>query len=89
MKFLIGGAGSIGHNHLRWHYSGGQSRWAFTGEPGFGLPVEAAAQIGLRTANGATGSVQLNYNHRPAGHQLEIVGSEGTSRWISLETGVQ
>jgi predicted dehydrogenase len=89
MRFLIAGLGSKGDRHLRWQGGGVQLLRVFTGVLNMYLTVEAAAQIDLCSSNGTTGSVQLNYNHRPAGRQLEIVGSEGTGRWISLETGVQ
>ena len=42
------------------------------------VPKKAVAQTGLCSVIDTNGSVQLNYNQRPAGRQVEIVSSEGT-----------
>ncbi|MBU2609594.1 MAG: Gfo/Idh/MocA family oxidoreductase [Chloroflexi bacterium] len=67
-----GAARSLTHplDYLRWLCGDVQSLWAFTGALGLGLSVEDTADIGLRFASGAIGSVQLNYNQRPPAHHL-------------------
>jgi hypothetical protein len=53
------------------------------------LPVKAAARTDLCSANGTIGSLQLNYNQRPAGRPMEIISSEGTGPRNTLEIGIQ
>ncbi len=43
--------------------------------------VEDTAEIALRFAGGALGSVHLNYHQRPPAHWLEVLGTAGTIRW--------
>ena len=57
------------------------SLWAFTSALNLGLEVEDTAEIGLKMASGAIGSVHLDFNQRPASHRWEIVCSDGTMRW--------
>jgi predicted dehydrogenase len=64
-----------------------ESLWAFASALNLGLEVEDAAEIGLKMANGAIGSVHLDYNQRPPGHRWEMVGSNGTLKWDD-STGV-
>lgn len=60
--------------------------WAFSGKQGdLELGVDDNAEIGLRFASGATGSVHLDYNQRPPHHHLEIVGTAGTVRWDNVD----
>ncbi len=62
------------------------SLWAFTAERGgLGLPVEEAAEIGLRFQGGAIGTVHLDYLQQPPAHTLEIVGTAGTLRWNNAD----
>lgn len=62
------------------------SLWAFTAERGgLGLPVEEAAEIGLRFKGGAIGTVHLDYLQQPPAHTLEIVGTAGTLRWNNAD----
>lgn len=56
---------------------------------GLDIDVEDTAQITLSFAKGVLGSVHLNYTQRPKRHDLEIIGSEGTLRWIESEAAVQ
>ena len=49
------------------------------------MDVEDVAEIGLQFANGAVGSVHVNYVQRPPVHQLEIVGTQGTLHWDNAE----
>ena len=46
-----------------------------------GLEVEDCAEVGLRFASGAIGSVHLDYLQQPPSHTLEIDGTSGTLRW--------
>ena len=57
------------------------SLWAFTGSLNLNLPVEDAAEIGLKLTNGAIGSIHVDYNQQPPSHCWEIVGSNGTMKW--------
>jgi len=82
-------------DYLRWMLGEIDALWAFTSQSGdLNLSVEDTSEIGLRFANGAVGSVHLNYNQQPPVHHLEIVGSKGTIRWdndndvVSLFNGV-
>jgi len=58
-----------------------ESLWAFASALNLGLEVEDAAEIGLKMANGAIGSVHLDYNQQPPGHRWEMVGANGTLKW--------
>jgi predicted dehydrogenase len=69
-------------DYLRMLFGEVQSLWAFAGSlSDLELEVEDTAEIGLRFADGVIGSVHLDYNQRPARHQLEIVCTGGTLRW--------
>jgi len=46
-----------------------------------GLEVEDTAEVVLKFASGALGSVHLDYYQRPATHNLEIIGTQGTIQW--------
>ena len=56
-----------------------------TANHGLNLPVEDTAEIALKFANGALGQIHLNYNQRPARHDLEIVGTRGTIKWDNAD----
>ncbi|GAB4580890.1 MAG: Gfo/Idh/MocA family oxidoreductase [Anaerolineales bacterium] len=62
---------------------------SLTSHRGLGLPVEDTAEIGLRFANGAVGSVHLDYVQRPPKHTLELIGTEGTMVWDNADGGVK
>lgn len=69
-------------DYLRWLLGEVSALWAFVGrESDLGLEVEDNAEIGLRFASGALGTVHLDYNQRPPAHHLEIIGTGGTIRW--------
>jgi predicted dehydrogenase len=72
-------------DYLRWLLGEVDAVGAFTGNSGLNLPVEDTAEIGLRFASGAVGSVHLDYLQQPATHTLEIVGSAGTIRWNNAD----
>lgn len=57
------------------------SLWAFASSLNLNLPVEDSAEIGLKMAGGAIGSVHVDYNQQPPSHCWEIVGSNGTMKW--------
>jgi len=74
-------------DYLRWLVGEVEALWAFSGKLGdLDLAIEDTAEIGLRFADGAFGSVHLSYNQRPTTHTLVIIGTEGTIHWDS-DTG--
>lgn len=77
-------------DYLRWMFGEVASIWAFTGQlSGLELSVEDTAEIGLRFAGGALGSLHLDYCQRPSSHRLEAVGTQGTIRWDNRDGAVQ
>jgi predicted dehydrogenase len=69
-------------DYLRWLLGDVEALWAFASrQSDLELNVEDTAEIGLRFASGATGSLHLDYNQRPSTHLLEIIGTQGTLRW--------
>jgi predicted dehydrogenase len=72
-------------DYLRWIMGEVESVWAFTSHAGLNMPVEDAAEIGLRFENGAVASLHLDYNQRPPTHTLEIIGTHGTLHWDSAD----
>lgn len=72
---------------LGWLLGRVEAVWAFADRLGdLEVEVEDTAEIGLRFASGALGSVHLDYHRRPPAHSLELIGTEGTLRWEN-ETG--
>jgi predicted dehydrogenase len=72
-------------DYLHWLFGEVESVSAFTGRVGLNLPVEDTAEIVLRFASGALGSVHLDYLQRPASHWLEIIGTLGSLRWDNAD----
>lgn len=73
-------------DYLRWLLGEVHSLWAFAGHlSDLELDVEDTAEIGLRFASGALGSVHLDYNQQPVAHRLEITGTQGTLRWENAD----
>ncbi len=73
-------------DYLRWLLGEVTGLWAFIGqESDLELEVEDNAEIGLRFAGGALGTVHLDYNQRPPSHRLEIIGTQGTIRWDNAD----
>jgi predicted dehydrogenase len=77
-------------DYIHWLLGEVSGVWAFRGQlSDLAIDVEDTAEIGLKFASGAFGSVHLNYNQRPPRHQLEIVCTEGTISWDSSEDGLK
>ena len=73
-------------DYLRWLLGEVSEVWAFAGHiSDLQVEVDDVAEIGLRFANGALGSLHLDYIQRPASHRLEIIGSSGTIFWDYFE----
>lgn len=73
-------------DYLRMLLGDVRSLWSFTAaRGGLDLPVEDTAEVGLQFANGAVGSVHLDYLQQPATHTLEIIGTAGTLRWDNAD----
>jgi predicted dehydrogenase len=69
-------------DYLRWLLGEVESLWAFASRLGeLEVQVEDIAEIGLRFAGGALGSVHLDYNQHPPSHHMEIIGTQGTIQW--------
>lgn len=77
-------------DYLRWLVGEVEAVWAFTGSSGdLTLDVEDTAEIGLKFADGALGSMHLDYNQRPAAHRLEITGTRGSLLWDNSDGTVR
>jgi len=70
-------------DYLPWLVADGvESVWAFTAKlSDLEVDVEDTAKIGLRFANGALGSIHLDYNQQPPAHYFEVVGTKGSLQW--------
>jgi len=68
-------------DYLRWLLGDVEALWAFSNQiDELEIDVDSIADVGLRFANGALGTVHLNYMQRPYSHQVEIVGTQGMIR---------
>ena len=75
-------------DYLRWMLGEIEQLWSFSGKVSdLEIDVEDFAEVGLRFADGAFGSLHLDYFRKPPEHRLDLVGSEGTVEWRA-ETGV-
>ena len=72
-------------DYLRWFLGEVISIWEIISHKGLNMPVEDLAEIGLGFANGAIGSLHLDYDQRPPSHTLEIIGTHGTIRWDNAD----
>jgi len=73
-------------DYLRWLLGEAEVAGAQIGTLGdLGIAVEDTAEVSLRFASGAFGSLHLNYLQQPARHTLEIVGTQGTLRWDNAD----
>ena len=69
-------------DYLRWLLGDVESVMGMVGNLGdLGLEVDDTAEIVLKFESGAFGSVHLDYYQRPATHNLEIIGTQGTLHW--------
>jgi predicted dehydrogenase len=77
-------------DYLRWLLGEVAALWAFNASHSdLGLAVEDSAEIGLRFASGALGSLHLDYVQRPPAHRLEIIGTRGTLQWDNQDGSVR
>ena len=77
-------------DYLHWLLGPVQELWSYAGQLSeLELEVVDTAVIGLKFANQAVGSLQLNYVQRPPRHQLEIVCTQGTIQWDQDGKGLQ
>lgn len=66
----------------RWLLGDVSHLWAFVDRLNdLDIAVEDTAEIGVRFAQGTTGSIHIDFNRRPMQHSLEIIGSRGTLCW--------
>jgi predicted dehydrogenase len=49
------------------------------------MEVEDTAEVLLQFANGALGSVHLDYCQRPPVHRMELIGTHGSIRWDNTD----
>jgi len=69
-------------DYLPWLIGGVDSVWGFTAKlSDLDLNVEDTAKVGLRFADGALGSLHLDYNQQPPVHRFEVVGTNGSIHW--------
>ena len=72
-------------DYLRWLFGDPEWIWGMNGKVSdLELEADDIAEIGLRMANGMTGSVHLDYYSRPARNGLEVIGSRGKLRCNNL-----
>ena len=73
-------------DYLRWLLGDVESVMGMVGNLGDrGLEVEDKAEVVLKFESGVLGSVHLDYYQRPAKHNLEIIGTQGTIYWDNEE----
>ncbi|TLN28568.1 Gfo/Idh/MocA family oxidoreductase, partial [bacterium] len=73
-------------DYLRWLLGEAEVTFAQVGALGdLDIPVEDSAEINLRFAGGAIGSLHLDYLQQPPVHRLEISGTSGTLRWDNAD----
>ncbi len=73
-------------DYLRWLLGEVEALYAMSGKlSDLELNVEDTAEISLRFASGAFGSVHLDYVQQPPAHRLEIVGTQGSLRWDNAD----
>jgi predicted dehydrogenase len=66
-------------DYLPWLVGSVQSVWGMTAKlSDLEVDVEDTAEIGLRFADGALGSIHLDFNQQPPTHQFQIVGTKGS-----------
>lgn len=76
-------------DYLRWLLGPVQNLTGRTVRSGLlELEVEDSADVIFRMKGGAQGCLHLDYLQRPAGHHLEIFGSQGALNWHSADGAV-
>ncbi|MCE1253861.1 MAG: Gfo/Idh/MocA family oxidoreductase [Anaerolineae bacterium] len=76
-------------DYLRWLMGDAEVLWSIGNKVSdLEVEVEDIAEFGLKFANGAVGSVHLDYFQRPADHHLEIICSHGFIRWNNADGAV-
>lgn len=69
-------------DYLRWLLGEVGALWSFAGTLGdLEIDVVDSAEVGLRLANGAAGSLHVDYLQRPPVHTLNILGTAGMIEW--------
>ena len=69
-------------DYLLWFLGDATPLWKKTSKVSeLDIRIEDAVEFGFRFAQGAIGSLHLNYYQRPPAHRFEIIGTEGTIRW--------
>lgn len=77
-------------DYLRWLIGEVDAVSAMTEqEGGLDIEVEDTANVMLRFANGALGTVHLDYVQRPPTHTLQITGQHGRILWDNEDGGVR
>jgi predicted dehydrogenase len=77
-------------DYMRWLLGEVESVSAMTARLGdLDLQVEDTAEISLRFASGALGSLHLDYTQRPTEHRLQVIGSHGTLTWDNADGAVR
>jgi predicted dehydrogenase len=76
-------------DYLRWLMGEAEVLWS-AGKKASDLEIEVEdlAEFQLKFANGAFGSVHLDYFQQPAVHTLEIICTQGTIRWDNADGAV-
>lgn len=73
-------------DYLRWLLGEVEALYAMSAKlSDLELSVEDTAEISLRFASGAFGSLHLDYIQQPPAHRLEIIGTEGSLRWDNAD----
>ncbi len=76
-------------DYLRWLFGEVKKVSAVSGKiSDLEIDVEDFAEVGLEFENNVHASVHLNYFQRPAVHDLEILGTQGTIRWDNADGAV-
>jgi predicted dehydrogenase len=69
-------------DYLPWLVGRAVLVWGFTGKlSDLEVDVEDTAKVGLRFADGALGSLHLDYNRQPPVHTFDVAGTKGTINW--------
>ncbi len=68
-------------DYLPWLVAPVEAAWGLVGKVSdLEVDVDDTAEIGVRFAGGALGSLHLDYNQQPPTHHFDVVGTDGTIR---------